>query len=194
MRPGPGCVNIPDVIKNLSFLILILFICGCSSSKKIIVSESLDSIPVITGSVVNSSAFAKGGTLVLGSFKPGPGAAADDETDQLSLMMIKGINDTLPEDNTHFTILEDDRKTPDCFLEGYIDSYGHEGHVPHLKLRKNQAFLSVDGDIWLRETGEKIFLFQASSVIDLKGQNPKAVAYQMGVAIAHFIGSHNITE
>ena len=49
------------------------------------------------------------------------------------------------------------------------------------------AHLSVDGEIWLRETGEKIFLFQTSIMIDLKTQNPKTVAYQIGVAIAHFI-------
>lgn len=144
------------------------------------VSDSLDATVVVTGSVANPSAFAKGGTLVLGSFKPGPGAAADDETDQLSSMMIKGISDTLPEDNTRFTIQTDDQKVPDYFLEGYIENYGHEGH---------STFLSVDGDIWLRETGEKVFLFQTSVVIDHKTQNPKTVAYQMGVAIAHYIGS-----
>jgi hypothetical protein len=188
LSPKPVCVNIPDVVKNLSFLILILIISGCSSSKKTIVSESLDAIPVITGSVVNSSVFAKGGTLVLGSFKPGPGAAANDETDKLSSMMIKGINDTLPGDNTHFTISTDDQSAPDCFLEGYIEDYGHDVRIPHLKLRKDQTYLSVDGDIWLRETGEKIFLFQTSAVIDLKTQDPKTMAYQIGVAIAHFIG------
>ena len=186
------CVNIPDVIKNFLFLFVALLVCGCASSKKDIVANSLDETPVITGSVVNPSAFAKGGTLVLGVFKPGPGAAADEETDQLSLMIIKGINETLPEDNTHFTIQASDQKDPDCFLEGYIENYGKEGRGLHQKLRKDQIFLSVDGDIWLRETGEKIFLFQTSIVINRKTQNPKTVAYQTGVAIAHFIGSHNI--
>ena len=173
-----------------SLWLIILLICGCSPSKRIIVSNTLNTIPVITGSVVNSSAFDKGGTLFLGSFKPGTGAAANDETDQLSAMMIKGIKETLPAENTHFTIQTDNLEGSDCLLEGYIDNYGHEGHIPHLKLRKNQTFLSMDGEIWLRETGEKIFLFQTSAVIDIKTQNPQAVAYQIGVAIAHFIGSH----
>lgn len=178
------------MVKKLSFLVLILLISGCSSSKKVLVTESLDATPVITGSVVSPSAFAKGGTLVLGSFKPGPGAEANDATDQLSLMMLKGIHDTLPEDNTHFTLQSDDQKDPDCFLEGYIEDYGREGHLSHIKVRKGQVYLSVDGDIWLRETGEKILLFQTSTVIDLKTQNPNSVAYEIGVAIAHFIGAH----
>jgi len=190
----PHCVNIPQVPKYLSFLIIILFICGCSSSKKIIVSDFLDATPVITGSVVDPSVFAKGGTLVLGSFKPGPGAAANDETDQLSMMMIKGVKDVLPGDDTHFTVKTDDLKDPDYFLEGYIENYGREGHVSNLKLRRNQVYLSVDGDIWLRETGEKVFLFQTSIAIDLKTQDPKTVAYQIGVAIAHFIGSQHQTR
>ena len=78
-----------------SLWLIILLICGCSPSKRIIVSTTLNTIPVITGSVVNSSAFDKGGTLFLGSFKPGTGAAANDETDQLSAMMIKGIKEDM---------------------------------------------------------------------------------------------------
>jgi hypothetical protein len=180
------------VIRKTSFLILFLLVCGCSPSKKLIVTDSLDAIPVVTGSVVNPSAFAKGGTLVLGSFKAGPNAEANEETDQLSLMMIKGINDALPGDNTHFTIQTDIKNDPNCFLEGFIEDYGRDRHNPRLKLRKDQTLLSVDGDIWLRETGERIFMFQTSTVIDLKTQNPKTVAYQIGAAIARFIGSHSV--
>ena len=135
---------------------------------------------MITGSVVNSSAFEKGGTLVLGPFKPGPGAAADDETDQLSLMMIKGIKDTLLKDSAHFTILADDTKDPDFYLEGHIEDYASKGHF---------ARLFVNGEIELRETGERILIFQASTKIDLKTQNSETAAYQIGVAMAHFIRS-----
>ena len=169
------------MVKNLSFLLIILLICGCSSSKKVLILGSLDSTVVVTGGVINSSSFEKGGILVLGSFKPGVGATADDETDQLSSLMIKGIKDTFPEGNTQFTIPPDDQKDSDFFLEGYIEDYGRRGHFSHL---------SVDGEIWLRETGEKIFSFRTTTLINLKTQEPAAVAYQMGVAIAHFIESH----
>ena len=180
MRPKLGCVNIPYVVRNLLFLFIILLVGGCSSSKKIIVSDSLDATPVITGSVVNPSAFEKGGTLILGVFKPGAAAAADDETDQLSSMLIKGIKDTLPGSNTHFIIQTDDQKESDFYLDGYIEDYGHKGHSSHL---------SLDGEIWLRETGEKVLLFQTSTMINLKTKDPNTVAYQIGVAIAQFIAS-----
>jgi hypothetical protein len=186
-----ACANIPHVVKNCSFLIIILLICGCASSKKIIVSDSLDATPVITGSVVNAPALQKGGTVMLGAFSPGPGAAANDDTDELSSMMMKGIKDALPQENTHFIISTDAQKEPDYLLEGSIDEYGHDVHVPHLKLHKNQNFLSVTGDLWFQNTGEKVLLFQTSIVIDPKTQNSNTAAYQIGVAIAHFIGLHS---
>jgi len=129
--------------------------------------------------VVNHAAFAKGGTLVLGLFKPGPGAAADAQTDRLSLMLIKGIQETLPNEKTAFTIVEGDPKNTDFLLEGYIEDYNRKGRFYHL---------SVDGEIGLQTTGEKIFLFQTSFMINIKNQDPMAIAYQMGAAIAHLIG------
>ena len=154
--------------------------CGCASSKKMIITESLDETPVITGSIVNPAVFEKGGSLILGSFKPGSNAAADDTTDHLSMMIIKGINDTLPAINNPFTIVSDDQKNTDCVLEGYIEDYSKKG---------NAYILSVDGEIWLKATGEKIFLFQTSAIIKIKTQNPNTIAYEIGIAVAHYIGS-----
>jgi hypothetical protein len=182
LSPKPACVKIPLVARYFSFLFIFLLLCGCSSSKKALISGALDAAPVITGSVVNSAAFQKGGTLSLGPFNPGPGAAADNETDQLSLMIIKGIKDTLPDNTTNFTIQTDQQKDPDCILEGHIVDFGRKGHLAHL---------AVNGEIWLQGTGEKIFLFQTSVIIDVKNQSPKTEAYQIGEAIAHFIGSQN---
>lgn len=145
-----------------------------------VVTGPLDPGPVVTGSVISASAFEKGGTLALGSFKAGPGAEADDETDQLSRTMIKGIKDTLPEDHTRFVLQTNDPKASDFFLDGYIEDYGRKGHLAHL---------SVDGEIWLRETGEKILSFQTSVVIDFKTRDPGSAAYQIGAAIAKYIGS-----
>jgi hypothetical protein len=127
----------------------------------------------------------------LGSFEAGQGAEAGEETDQLSLMIVKGIKDTLADLNTHFSIAAGNPKDSDSVLDGFIEDYGSDPHFAKMKLRKDQVHLSIDGEIWLRETGAKIFLFQTAAVIELKTQNPKIVAYQMGVAIAHFIGSHN---
>ncbi len=187
MRPKPCCVKIPHVVKNLSFLIIVLLICGCSSSKHTIVSKPPEAAFTITGSVANASAFAKGGVLALGAFTAGTGAAADDETDQLSSMIIQGIKDTLPSENTHFTFPSDAMQSTDCFLEGNIDDYGDR--VGHVRLKRNEKYLSIDGEIWLRSTSEKIFVFGTSTVINTKDQDPKDVAYRIGAAIAHYIGS-----
>lgn len=135
--------------------------------------------PVVTGSLINPTAFERGGTIGLGLFRPGPGAAANEETDRLSSMLMKGIKETLLEAKTHLTVVEDDQKNADFYLEGYIEEYAPKGHFSHL---------SVDGAIWRQATGEKIFLFQTSAMINIKNQNPMAAAYQMGAAIAQTIG------
>ena len=134
----------------------------------------------ISGSVLDSPALAKGGTLALGSFKPGTGAAADDETDRLSVQIVKGINDLLPGENTPFKMQNGNASDPDFILEGYIEDYETKGH---------SARLTVDGEIWSRDSGEKILLFKTSAVFNLKVQDPKQAAYQIGGAIARYIGS-----
>ncbi len=96
------------------------------------------------------------------------------------LISLRGQKSFIFIDNTFNLRLSITQKNSDCFLEGYIEDYDRRGHFAHL---------SVDGEIGLRDTGEKIFLFQTSIMIDLKTQNPKTVAYQIGGAIAHFIGS-----
>jgi hypothetical protein len=177
------------VLKNLSLLLIIFILGGCSASTKIVIPNHSDEAPFVTGSVVNSSAFAKGGTLVLKSFKAGDGAAADEETDRLSSMVIKGITDTLPGENTKFTFQTQDPDDSDFYLAGHIENYGDASSVHNMGLRKNQVYLSLDGEIWLRETGEKVLLFQTSTIFNLKTQDPTAEAYQIGVGIAHYIGS-----
>ena len=39
-------------------------------------------------------------------------------------MLVKGIKDTLLEEKTRFSIVEDDQKNSDFYLEGYIEEYG----------------------------------------------------------------------
>jgi hypothetical protein len=180
------------VVKYLSLLFIIVLIGACATSKRAPVSHTpaapqaptepqapVAVAPQISGSVLTSSLFTRGGSLSLGSFKAGTGAAANDETDDLSARIMQGIHDILPGMGTVFS-LADNPTESDYVLEGYIENYTKRGSV---------ANLSVDGEIWLQSTGEKIFVFQTSMVIDLKKQEPKSVAYQIGEAIARFMAT-----
>ncbi len=152
-------------------------------------ADSLNATPVVTGSVINPSAFAKGGMLFLGAFKPGRGAAADAETDEASSMIVKGISDVLPAVNTSFIVSTDPEQQPEYLLEGHIEEYGRPKSSSGPKLRKDQVVLSVNGEIWIWKTGEKICSFQTSVTLDRKKDDPRVIAYQIGVAISHFIRS-----
>jgi hypothetical protein len=106
--------------------------------------------------------------------------------------MIKGIKDALPTEKARFTVSDD--RDSDFYLDGFIDDYGRDPRVSHMKLRRDQVHLAVDGQLWSRDTGEKILSFQTSAVINLKTQDPKDAAYQMGAAIAHFIALQQVKE
>ena len=101
-------------------IIIIPLISGCTSSKKIIVSQALDAIPAVTGSIINPSVFDTGGTLALGTFKPGANASADDQTDKLSSMIIKGFKDVFSSQSNHFTLQKGNINDSDAVLEGFI--------------------------------------------------------------------------
>jgi len=163
------------VVKNLLFLCVLLLIGGCCFTKKIIPSSDVFNVPEVTGSLVNKTAFERGGSLVVGVFKPGSGAAANEETDGLSSMLMKGVKETLINRNARFTVAAPDQNNSEFALDGYIQEYTAKGHKAHL---------SLDGEIYLRETGEKVFLFQTSFRFNTKNQDPMVVAYRMGEAIA----------
>jgi len=83
------------VVKKLPFLFILFLICGCHAAQKTFLSHPYPDIPAVSGSVINHAAFERGGTLGVSVFKPGPGAAANEETDRLSSMLVKGVKDTL---------------------------------------------------------------------------------------------------
>lgn len=185
MSAAARYVNIHQVFQYLSVLALVVMVCGCSSGRTQLVSESLDLVPLVSGSVVNSLAVAKGGHIGLGAFRPGAGAAANEQTDELSQMLVAGIRDSLLSTHTQFTLGKDAQRDPDCILEGTIENYGRQAGA--ILGAHDRMSLVINGNIWLRDTGEKILLFQGSVVIDAKRQDPKTSAYQMGVAVARFI-------
>ena len=163
-----------------------LVCCSCAHVRPIEHPVAIDRAAV-TGSVINAQSFHKGGTLALSAFKPGPGAAANEQTDRLSLMLIKGIKESLSQHNTPFMLADGNDNSPNFVMAGYIEDYAQSPGVSRHILRKNEAALSVDGEIWFQETGEKVFIFQGVTNINLKKEDPMAKAYQLGRAIGDAI-------
>ncbi len=151
-------------------------------------------IPV-TGSVVDSTVLAKGGLMAFAEFKPGPGAVADEQTDKISLMLIKGIRESLLTHASSLSLIDADQlDRADFLLEGHIEEFSRSGKLSRLVMRKNEAYLAVDGEIWRQDSGAKVLVFATSAIINVKKQKPAEVAYQMGLAIGDFISTHSLKE
>ena len=136
---------------------------------------------MVSGTLLNEKALDIGGTLGLTAFNAGPGAAAGEELDRISLMLAKGIKENLSLQTTAIKISENDKEDPSLLLKGYIEEYGQKNH---------KINFAVDGEIWLQETGAKVLIFQTAYVVDLKKEDPQQVAFRMGQAIGDYIAAH----
>ncbi len=171
---------------NRAILILSLIIfSGCFAHapvKKIIPII----VPDITGNIVDGSKLKIGGTLGLSMLKAGPQAEAGEQLDHLSLMLLKGIRESLESQKSKF-VLVDQGQEADFILEGYIEELYKPGKFQRLMLRKRTLRFSVSGEIWAKDTGKKVLTFASSKVIKDKKANLNNDAYQMGLAIGDFI-------
>ncbi len=158
-------------------------------------SSSFAATIPVSGSVVDSTSLLAGGLLAFAEFKPGPGAVADEQTDRISLMLIKGIKDAMSVHTSALSIAgEDQLNQADFLLDGHIEEFSKSGKLSRLVMRKNEVYLSVEGEIWRQESGAKVLVFSSSAVINVKKEKPAEVAYQMGKAIGDFISTHSLKE
>src|SRR4029079_12226566 len=74
----------------------------------------------VTGAVMDSEILAQGGDLALVPFKAGDQAEANDETDRISMMILKGIKDSLDQQNTSLHVIDASQTHPKVALQGYI--------------------------------------------------------------------------
>lgn len=149
---------------------------------------------LVSGAVIDEPVLLKGGSLVLASFKPGPGAEANDQTDKISVMLIKGIEEVLATNDVPFILKEgQEDEDADFVLDGFIEEFTRSGKMSRLML-KNQAHLSVDGGIWSQLSGTKVLVFSSSAIINMKKEKPVDVAYRMGRAIGRYISQRASKE
>lgn len=143
----------------------------------------------VTGTVLDAQVLAQGGTIALVPFKAGPGAEATDELDRISMMMIKGIRETMALKGEALKVVEPAEESPRIAMQGYIEEYSKTGRLKRLMLRPNQSSLRVTGEVWLISNGQRLLSFSTDKRFYPKKEKVLNVAYALGREIGTYISS-----
>lgn len=146
----------------------------------------------VAGDLVNLKRLNEGGKVGLLMFKAGPRAEANEQLDRVSLMLIKGIRESLDRRRTPLTITTDQAQA-DLVLQGYVEEFSRPGKFDRWVKRRDKGRLSVSGEVWQQESGTKVLTFASSDDIS-KTENALDVAYKMGRAIGDFICAQAVKE
>ena len=167
----------------LRMLVLVLFVFVASCAHAPVVKKVADLPVAVTGSVLNQPLLAQGGDLALVPFKAGPGAEANDELDRISLMVIKGIKDSIEHQNTSFRIVDATDSQPKIALQGYVQEFSKSRRM----MGSKEDSLNLVGEVWLISTGERILNFSTQRKFNPKKEKPTDAAYELGHEIGDFI-------
>ena len=95
--------------------------------------------------LVDAAALKSGGKIAFTPLKAGARASADEQSDRVSLMIIKGIVNRLAQGGTSLIVAAPEDE-PNLVFQGYIEE---------LSRRR----LAISGEIWLSSTGAKVLTF-----------------------------------
>jgi len=161
-------------MKRLPLILAVIFLSGCFTHLPF-KRDTAVPLPEFSGNVVDAAKLKTAAKLGFSSFRAGPQAAADDQLDRLSLMLIKGIKDSLEAKKVSLATT-DQEEGADVVMDGYIEEFS----------RKR---FSVSGELWDKETGAKVLVFGASRVLRPKKDNPMDTAYEVGTVIGDYIAA-----
>ena len=183
-----------QIMKYLFLAILIFINSGCSllKGKTKSAGPPLSASPLTlqqekflqSAKILDEDQFKKGGRILVVPFTPDVNAAADDELDRVSLMIVKGIADSL-DTSSRFRVLDSgNADTADLILHGRVMTMQETGRLKKLATFKNKKYIAVEGKMVDVKSGRIVFLFSDAKTT----QNKKQTFIDLGSFIGHDIG------
>ena len=173
--------------------ILILALQGCSffhhhRSRVAAVSPS-PTISQIEGKVLQKSSLLRGGRLLIVPFNPGVDVSADDAFGKTSLMMVKGISQTLQQSQSSpFTLLmANNADQANLFLKGHVVKMETKSTWGKWMTKKKYKVMAVNGKLIDQITGEDILLFHHTKEANTPAESWDDLALAVGEDIGNFI-------
>jgi hypothetical protein len=133
--------------------------------------------------ILDKEKFNKGGRLLVVPFTPGVNVAANEELDRVSLMIVRGIADSL-NDNAHFIVLNSgNADTADLILEGRIVAMTKPGQIKKL-VSKKKKYIAIEGKLIDAKSGDIVCYFTDRE----ESQSRKQPFADLGSSIGQDIG------
>ena len=171
----------------LVFLILFFAGCCCYRAPKIVAAPEGSSLK--EARVFQKEKLAKGGNILVVPFSAGEGVEASDALDHVSLMIVKGIAETLGPAGKPFKILvEQDAQSADFVVKGRIMQMEEKSHFHKPWQKKTETFkLAIEGSVLGVEPEEILAKFSQTKKKESSENSFQPMGYDLGVEIGRFL-------
>ena len=149
------------------------------------------------GRIIDTDEIKKGGTIAVIPFKAGPDVIASDKLDKTSLMIVRGISETLESGSGQiFTFATAQQaENADFFIEGHIISIQKPSRMKRWFLRKKYVELTVKGRLKSVHIDKTLLFFEDKVRMDKKKLKKikdidsayKELGYEAGANIANYL-------
>lgn len=167
------------------FPIVILFGCTSVQVKTAPVSQPQKLVEVNT--VIDKEALQKGGRLLIVPFKAGAGVAADEETNRISLMFVKGMSEAVESGFSFKLASSVTAQDFDFILKGYITEISQSSGPKRWFSGSKRKSLGIEGKIVEYKTDHVVYHFSRRQVLEDKEKDLKSVAYDLGREVGQFV-------
>lgn len=187
-----------DHLRSVVFFSVLFFLSGCAwlgLSRNTIGSEkgsggAVTRSFVKTGKIIDAERLKRGGKLLIVPFKAGVDVEANEQSDKIALMIVKGIADELKEHGPSFQILgSDNAQKADFIMTGYVTTVAEPSRLARWILMKSQRTLSVEGRMVEAASNKTIMFFTDSAHAGRRDQWPAQPGHDIGNDIGRFIVS-----
>ncbi|MCA9401837.1 MAG: hypothetical protein KC713_09430 [Candidatus Omnitrophica bacterium] len=138
--------------------------------------------------VINADIFQRAEKIAVVPFNPGPGIPANEELDRISLMIVKGVAETINQQSSGLEVLVDENVgSAELILEGHITEVTKASLFKKMTLRSQERGVSVKGRLIDRKTGEPILVFTDTKEALEDKELLEDIGERIGRSIGQFI-------
>lgn len=176
---------------------VLFFLAGCawlSFSKNVVDKNNIpEDAPVVgsfvkTGKVIDAPRLKKGGKLLVIPFPAGVGVVANDRSDKIALMIVKGIADELKK--SQFAVLNDaNAHEAELLITGHVTGIGKPSKWKRWLLQTTQDTVSIEGRMVDAASKANVIVFTHSAQTLAREKDHAQLGYDIGKDIGLYLMS-----